>query len=112
MNRVKSFPDLLQFGGLADPPHLQGVQGKVLVPRQLGTAVGGACGPRPAMATPKVTVQPQAEVAVLTAHTLLQTGGPNHRETQRGQGHVFSRITLLYCMTNYDQDSTAATRVP
>ena len=65
--------DLLWFWGLPHGPHLHRVQAEVLLLRQLGAAIGGAPGPCTAVTAAKITVQPQAEVPVLTPHTLRET---------------------------------------
>lgn len=53
-------------------PHFHGVQAEVLLSGELGAAVGGALGSGTAVTSTKVAVQPQAEVAVLTSHTLME----------------------------------------
>lgn len=63
--------DLFLLRGLPNPPHLQRVQGEVLLSRELRAAIGSAARPCPAMPTAKITIQPQAKVPMLTTHALI-----------------------------------------
>lgn len=64
---------IIWFWRFSDRPHLHGVQGEVFLCRELGAAVGGAFWSGAAVTLAKVTVEPQAEVAMLTTHTLMRT---------------------------------------
>lgn len=66
-------PYVIWFRRLSDRPHLHGVQGEVFLRGESGAAVGGAFRSGAAVPLAEVTVEPQAEVAVLTAHTLTRT---------------------------------------
>lgn len=66
--------DLLWFfRWLANGPHLQGVQFKVLLSWKLRTTICGTTWSSPTVAMAEIEVQPQPEIAVLTTHALNQT---------------------------------------
>lgn len=66
-------PYVIWFWRFSNRPHLHGVQGEVFLGGELGAAVGGALWSGAAVTLAKVTVEPQAEVAMLTSHTLRRT---------------------------------------
>lgn len=70
---------LLRLRWFSDGPHFHGVHGEVLLPGELRAAVRGTLWPCSAVAPPKVTVQPQTKVAVLTAHPLAERRAESRR---------------------------------
>ncbi len=61
---------LLFFRWLPNGPHLHGVQFEDLVSWELRTSICGAAWSSPTVSVSKIRVQPQAEIAMLTTHTL------------------------------------------
>lgn len=66
---------IVWYRRFSNRPHFHRVQAEVLLCGELGAAVGGAFGSGSAVTSAEVTVEPQAEVAVLTTHTLVTTDG-------------------------------------
>lgn len=66
---------IVWYRRFSNRPHFHRVQAEVFLCGQLGAAVGGAFGSGTAVTSTEIAVEPQAEVAVLTAHTLVTTDG-------------------------------------
>lgn len=93
---LNKYSDLLWFWWFSDCPDFHWFQGEVLFSRELRAAIGGAPGPRAAMTVAEITVQPQAEVAMLTAHTLRKTRKQKHQDTQTEWRQVWNLDIIIY----------------
>lgn len=74
---------LFRFRWFSNGPHLHGVHGEVLLSGKLRAAVRGALWPCSAVPPAEVAVQPQTEVAVLTAHPLAERRVKNRERMKR-----------------------------
>lgn len=86
-------------------PHFHRVQAEVFLCGQLGAAVGGALGSGAAVTSAEVAVEPQAEVAVLTAHTLVTADG-GIQDQQSELGRCYDNSLRFQChLYNPDPDT-------
>lgn len=100
---------ILWLWRLPNRPHFQGVQAEVLVCGELRAAVGGTFGSGTAVTSTKVAVEPQAEVAMLTTHSLMKQPESQCIQSQKNptglsfQGNAYNpdpvSITWTWCVT-------------